>query len=218
MNIRPWFWIMAGAGATVVGGYWGGGQVLPIPGESQQTVAAKTPVLIETSIKPNFVYAADNSLLRTPWGVPVDPNEMSADIQRVLAQPPPFPEEEEEEQQDSAIPAPSLQLTSLPPDWVMNPSGQMIPPGEMQLGMIPPETPVDQNEMSADIQQVLAPPPPLPEEEEVEQQDSAILEPSLQPPSIPPDWVMNPSGQLIPPGEMQLGMIPPGMSPPEEPQ
>ncbi|MGC2048497.1 MAG: hypothetical protein WA635_07795 [Gallionella sp.] len=202
MNIRPWFWIIAGVGATVAGGYWGGGQVLPISGKSQQTVPAKAPVLVETSIKPNFVYAAENPLLRSPWSVE---NRESS---------PPF--SVEEEQQDSAIPEPSLQLTSIPPDWIMNPSGQMIPPGEMQPGMIQPETPVDPNEISADVQQVLAPPPPFPVEEE--QQDSAIPDPSLQLSSIPTDWVMNPSGQLIPPGEMQLGMIPPEMSPPEAPQ
>jgi len=67
MNIRPWFWMMVGAAATMVSGAWGGRQFLPIPGESQQTVPAKAPVLIETSIKPNFVYAAENTLRRAPW-------------------------------------------------------------------------------------------------------------------------------------------------------
>jgi len=64
MNLRPLFWMMVGAVATLVGGAWGGKQFLPIPGEIHQTVSLKN------AIKPNSDYAAENSLRRTPWVQP----------------------------------------------------------------------------------------------------------------------------------------------------
>jgi hypothetical protein len=45
---------------------------------------------------------------------------------------------------------------------------------------------------------------PPPDEE---QQDSAISV-SLQPPPLPPDWVMSPSGQMISPEMMKSGKDP----------
>lgn len=67
MNLRPLFWMFAGAGATLVAGAWGGRQSLPIPSDLQQTFSSKSPVLMEASVKTNSDYAAENVLSRTPW-------------------------------------------------------------------------------------------------------------------------------------------------------
>ena len=70
MNVRPLFWMMVGAVATLVGGAWGGRQPLLFPNGLQQTVPAKTAILAETAVKPDFYYAAENVLRRTPWVKP----------------------------------------------------------------------------------------------------------------------------------------------------
>lgn len=70
MNVRPLFWMMVGAGATLVGGAWGGRQFLPIPGEPLLTAPAKAAALLEAAVRPNSAYAAENVLRRTPWVKP----------------------------------------------------------------------------------------------------------------------------------------------------
>lgn len=70
MNVRPLFWMMVGAGATLVGGAWGGRQFLPVQGEPQQNDLAKNAVQLEASVKPSSIYTAENSLRRTPWVKP----------------------------------------------------------------------------------------------------------------------------------------------------
>lgn len=70
MNVRPLFWMMVGAGATLVGGAWGGRQFLPIPGEPLLTTPAKAAALMEAAVRPNSAYAAENELHRTPWVKP----------------------------------------------------------------------------------------------------------------------------------------------------
>ena len=70
MNVRPLFWMMVGAGATLVGGAWGGRQFLPIPGEPLLAAPAKAAALMEAAVRPNSAYAAENALRRTPWVKP----------------------------------------------------------------------------------------------------------------------------------------------------
>jgi len=70
MNVRPLFWMMVGAGATLVSGAWGGKQYLPIPGDLHQTIPSKTAIPMEATVNLNIDYAAENVLRRTPWMKP----------------------------------------------------------------------------------------------------------------------------------------------------
>lgn len=70
MYLRPLFWMITGAGATLVAGAWGGREPSLISSDSERTVLAKAAVLMETSFKTNSAYAAENALSRTPWVKP----------------------------------------------------------------------------------------------------------------------------------------------------
>lgn len=61
MNLRPLFWMMVGAVATLVSGAWGGKQFLPIPGELHHTAPTNNIIRLDTN------YVADKTLRRTPW-------------------------------------------------------------------------------------------------------------------------------------------------------
>jgi hypothetical protein len=70
MNLRPLFWMVLGAGASLVAGAWGSRESLPTSSEPQQLVFAKTAAQVEASFISNTDYAAENVLNRTQWVKP----------------------------------------------------------------------------------------------------------------------------------------------------
>jgi len=66
MNLRPLFWMLVGAVATLAEGAWAGKQYPPVPDEPLKNVAPKIAAPNKTEGKP----APENSLRRTPWVKP----------------------------------------------------------------------------------------------------------------------------------------------------